>query len=241
MRNDASVSMWDKANVVETYKHEKGLFKAEKHLLSAYFESGMRVLDIGCGPGRVAAAIVDDVEFLKGIDISEGMVKAFRENFPQCEAECCTMEDIKEASNSYDMVLIPFNCIDYVRSKEKRLEVIRLCYDILKPGGILIFSSHNTRGAFGVWLYSRNPRTWAQYVWRIIKGEAFASDGYFNNFVFNSKVSHYFGCPQKIIEDVNQLGFTYLVQYGGNLGLANTAFNYLLETWIYYAFRKPEE
>lgn len=238
---DESINVWSKSDVVYTYQNKHKLFKAEQRLLHRYFSKGMRVLDLGCGTGRVAAAIAKDVDYIKGIDISAEMVEAFRRNFPQFDCECRPMDGLDESGVSYDMAIIPYNSLDYVRPKDKRLQTLERVHNALKSGGVLIFSSHNPLGSFGVWLYSRHPGVWIRSAGRILKGEVFKNEGYFPNYIFGSSVSHYFGSPKQVIRDLEKVGYAYLEQCGGNLGMGSVRFNRLFETWIYYAFRKHDE
>ena len=44
-------------------------------LLSLLRESGGRVLDVGCGPGKIARTLVDDVDSVDAVDFSEEMIR----------------------------------------------------------------------------------------------------------------------------------------------------------------------
>ncbi len=239
MKSSDSIKVWSKKETILTYEKKNNLFKAEKLLLDKYLEVNMKVLDLACGTGRISKYILKKTKYIKGIDISEEMLAIYKKQLPMVECECIPIEKMNESGNYYDMILIPYNSLDYVSPKDMRTLVLEKIYDYLKPGGILIFSSHNNLGSFGVWLYSMRPGTLLRSIGKIIKLEVFKTEGYFSNNLFGTNVEHYFGHQKKIICDVENLGFQYIEQRGGNLSLENNNFNNLLETWVYYVFRKP--
>ncbi len=239
--NENNATIWSKPDCVAAYAGKNQLFKTEKLIFQTCVGNmaGMKVPDLGCGTGRVAAAISDEVQYIKGVDISLEMVNVFRDNFPRFDCSCSRMDVIDEPVVFYDMAIIPYNSIDYVSPKESRLEVFSRVYKSLKPGGVFIFSSHNPMGWLGVWIYSRSPGTWLRALKKLLTGEVFKNEGYFSNKIYDTTFDHYFGVPSLIMDDVKGVGFEYLVQRGGNLAFSSQGFNHVFETWVYYAFRKP--
>ncbi|MBU3063153.1 class I SAM-dependent methyltransferase [Nocardia sp. NEAU-G5] len=68
------------------------------HLRRIYGESHqhsrLRVLDLGCGPGRVTTALAPYAHTLTGTDKSSGMIAHFRDRFPAAEAVCADTETV---------------------------------------------------------------------------------------------------------------------------------------------------
>ena len=54
----------------------------------------LRVLDLGCGPGRVTTVLAPYAHTLTGTDKSAGMIAHFRDRFPAAEAVCADTETV---------------------------------------------------------------------------------------------------------------------------------------------------
>jgi SAM-dependent methyltransferase len=69
--------------------------------------AGQRVLDVGCGPGALIAALVDRVghEAVSAVDPSEPFVAAARERFPGVRVEQASAEQLPFPDDSFDSSL----------------------------------------------------------------------------------------------------------------------------------------
>jgi SAM-dependent methyltransferase len=79
-----------------------------------------------------------------GIDYSEAMVGACRKKFPNLDfmiADACDLSAFEDSS--FDAIVFSFNGLDCVVPDEKRLRCLRECWRVLRPAGLLVFSSHN--------------------------------------------------------------------------------------------------
>lgn len=100
---------------------------------------GKTVLDLGCGFGehcvRMARAGADKVV---GIDLSEKMLKVAKaeNSAPNIAYYRMAMEEISKIEEYFDLVVSSL-AFHYVEDFEG---LIRDCYDLLKPGGMLVFS-----------------------------------------------------------------------------------------------------
>ena len=102
---------------------------------------GMKVLEVGCGPGSFAEDLVGlDVTCL---DPSEAMLKVAKKRVDSARSSRgespadyvqALAEDIPLEDNSFDMVFCLFSFRDF-QDKKKGLEEI---YRVLKPGGQLV-------------------------------------------------------------------------------------------------------
>lgn len=124
---------------------DPAFFPQERKAVERYFTaSGASVLDVGCGSGRVSRLLADRGFDVVGIDVSEPLVEKARSLFPDIEFR---VEDVREASfdaESFDYVVFSHFGLDYILPKAEREKALREMYRLLKPGGLVLFSSHNS-------------------------------------------------------------------------------------------------
>jgi SAM-dependent methyltransferase len=130
--------------------------------------AGRRVLDIGCGAGRVTRYLAQWTPHVTGIDFSGPMIDHCRRVLPHVAFAVCDVRDLTPfADGAFDVVLFTFNGIDTL-PHDSRLAAFAGLRRILRPGGLYLFSSHNRRYRHahdGPRLhYSRNPLTQLGYV-----------------------------------------------------------------------------
>ncbi|SDG63122.1 class I SAM-dependent methyltransferase [Desulfosporosinus hippei] len=103
-------------------------------------EPGIKVLDLGCGPGNVARQLmlVGKNFTLKGIDLSEEMIKLARKNAPAGDFSCEDIRDISFKTESFDAVFLSF-CIVHLNQSEV-LSLLQKVSNYLKREGKLYLS-----------------------------------------------------------------------------------------------------
>jgi SAM-dependent methyltransferase len=126
------------------YYHRQSLRSAEQRILERY--SGAlsgRVLELGCGAGRITRHLVAGADEVTGIDISATMVAECRRSFPGARFLRGDLRDLSIVGpGPWDVVVAGFNVLD-VLDAEGRAEVLDAIYGLIRPGGLLIMSSHN--------------------------------------------------------------------------------------------------
>jgi 2-polyprenyl-3-methyl-5-hydroxy-6-metoxy-1,4-benzoquinol methylase len=107
---------------------------------SALLDPGATVLDVGCGNGRpISKVLFERGLAVYGIDASEKMVAAFREQFPDAIAECASIEDSSFFDRAFDAV-ISWGLIFLLKEDSQRL-LIEKAAVALRPGGRLLMTA----------------------------------------------------------------------------------------------------
>jgi SAM-dependent methyltransferase len=102
-----------------------------------------RVLEVGCGAGRILGYLVALGADAHGIDLSSDMVDYCRQAYPGAEVGVGDLGELgASTSGAYDVVLAADNVLDVFGDAERR-RVLGDLRDLLAPSGLLVFSSHN--------------------------------------------------------------------------------------------------
>ena len=118
----------------------------EQLLFRTYIKPGMAVLDLGVCGGRTTSYLSRAASRYVGVDYSEAMIRACRRRFPNLDFVLSDASDLSAFEDaSFDAIVFSFNGLDCVVPDEKRLRCLRECRRVLRPTGVLVFSSHNPR------------------------------------------------------------------------------------------------
>ncbi|MDX6657824.1 MAG: hypothetical protein QOH62_2617 [Solirubrobacteraceae bacterium] len=102
-----------------------------------------RALELGTGPGRFTGHLAEIADEVHGMDIAPAMVERARALHPSVTFEVGDMLDLSRyADGSFDTVAAIANVID-VFGEEDRDTALREIRRVLRPGGLLILSTHN--------------------------------------------------------------------------------------------------
>ena len=113
--------------------------------------AGSRILDVGCGGGILAEAMVRRGAQVTGIDLGEAPLAVARlhsiESGVAVDYRCIAAEALAaEAPATFDVV----TCLEMLEHVPDPAAVVRACAQLVKPGGHLFFSTIN-----------RNPKAFA--------------------------------------------------------------------------------
>lgn len=139
--------------------YEEAYRKTAEHF-RRYLEKDDAVLDFACGTGIVTLAVAPSVKSIRGIDISEEMVRRAGEKARTQGAANVTFErldllDESLAPESFDAVLA-CNVLLYV---ENRAEVLARIHELLRSGGTFLAVSD----CLGEGVTRERVRKWIEY------------------------------------------------------------------------------
>src|SRR5579871_2816377 len=134
---------WATAKHIDTYAN-RVLTPVEVQIFVRYREAlAGRVLDIGCGAGRVLAYLVMLGAEAHGIDLAPAMVEYCRRTVPEAHVRVGNAAALADSvTGTFDVVVAPDNLIDVFDDAERR-RVVSGIRDVLAPDGLFIFSSHD--------------------------------------------------------------------------------------------------
>lgn len=103
-----------------------------------------RILDVGCGGGILAEAMAAQGAQVSGIDMAEASLEVAKlhglESGIKVDYQCLTAEQMaSEQPTSFDIV----TCMEMLEHVPEPDSVVRACADLVKPGGLVFFSTLN--------------------------------------------------------------------------------------------------
>jgi SAM-dependent methyltransferase len=144
-----NLEIYSRQDVADHYAAMEYLTPCEKSLFDEFIKPGAAVLDLGVGGGRTTSYLSSRASHYVGIDYSVEMVRRCQQKFPDRKFVVADASDLKFLeSASFDAVVFAFNGMDYVIPDEARYRCLEECRRALKPGGVLLLSSHNPRAIF---------------------------------------------------------------------------------------------
>ena len=105
---------------------------------------GLRVLDVGCGAGLLTEAMAGEGARVTGIDLSPELIDVAQlhmlESGRQAEYRVVSAEELAvERPGTYDVV----TCMEMLDHVPDPASVLRACFALLAPGGIMIVATLN--------------------------------------------------------------------------------------------------
>ncbi|MFK5598373.1 class I SAM-dependent methyltransferase [Methylobacterium sp. HMF5984] len=106
--------------------------------------AGRRIVDIGCGPGAMSAALAGHGARVTGIDPGEAAVAAARRRAPDCAFEICSAEALPFSDGTFGGAVI-LNALHHVPDPRAALhEAAR----VVAPGGRIVVVEPLAEGSF---------------------------------------------------------------------------------------------
>jgi ubiquinone/menaquinone biosynthesis C-methylase UbiE len=112
--------------------------------------SNRRVLDVGCGVGRVLANFEQfgaRPESLFGVDLLPERISAANEQFPALSFQQANAESLPFADGSFDIVVL-FTVFTSIRNQQMRANISNEINRVLRPGGAIVWYDFRLNNPF---------------------------------------------------------------------------------------------
>ncbi len=123
-----------------------GLWDSEERVFRDWIGKGARILDLGCGAGRIAFGLWDlGYRAIEGADLSGRMVEESRSI-----AECLQRDisfsrqdatELEFEAKRFEAIVFGFNGLMQIPGRAQRRRALREIARVLAPGGVLIFTT----------------------------------------------------------------------------------------------------
>ncbi len=141
---EQSTKFWDK--IADRYSKQpiadEAAYQKKLQVTQDYLQSGMELLEIGCGTGSTAIIHAPFVKHIRAIDFSANMIaiaqgKATAQNINNVTFEQASIDELNVPDQTFDAVL-GLSILHLLEDKEA---VITKVYNLLKPDGIFVTST----------------------------------------------------------------------------------------------------
>jgi SAM-dependent methyltransferase len=137
------------------------LLEIDQQFVRDYCQVPCRVLDLGCGTGRVAIPLAADGHRITAVDLSEEMLRvagakatAAGVRLDRLRANIVTADAIPDGA--FDAVLCMFSTLGMVSGAANRRRVVEHARRVLRSGGVFLVHVHNRWHHLG----NRRGRSW---------------------------------------------------------------------------------
>lgn len=144
LQDAINTRVYQRAGIERQYLDDT-LWRAEGIALLKYQPAfaNRDVLDIGVGTGRTTVYLAPLARRYQAIDYSPEMVRCFEQTRPGISIALADMRDMSQFPDAdFDFVLASNNVFD-ATGHEDRLRTLHEIHRLLRPGGVLMFTSHN--------------------------------------------------------------------------------------------------
>jgi len=117
----------------------------EARLLDALLPRGARVLDAGCGPGRVAGALHERGHDVLGVDVDPDLIAAARTDHPGPRWQVADLAALDLDEPPFDLAVLAGNVLLFVAEGTEPLVLRRVAAHV-RPDGLVVVGFATDRG-----------------------------------------------------------------------------------------------
>lgn len=120
------------------------LAAADVRFCDGQFPTPGKLIDLGCGTGRLCRHFAAKGFDCVGVDLSEEMLTLARAGCPAAAFVAANLVDLAPfAADTLDYAACLFSTLGMVRGAEHRAAAVRSVFRVLKPGGRFVLHVHN--------------------------------------------------------------------------------------------------
>ncbi len=147
-----------------------GLWESEKKIFEKTFAPHMRLLELGCGAGRIAIGLHRrGYRHIAGVDICAPMIEKARALAAQLEIpeenlsfQTADATDLKNfASGSFDGAIFGFNGLMQIPGHAQRQKAMTEIFRVLKKDARFVFTTHDRANPFWADFWKGETDRWA--------------------------------------------------------------------------------
>ena len=118
----------------------------ELQVFIPYLQDNFKVLDLGCGNGRLLKVLQESgkkFDYL-GIDFADNLITEAKKQWPDFNFQVGEMENLKLAPESFEMIFL-IASFHHLQNRKDRIKVLNNIYQALKPEGLLFMTNWDLR------------------------------------------------------------------------------------------------
>jgi len=125
--------------ISQDFSRTRNKFWEEMRFISKYVNDNERVLDLGCGNGRLYELFQDKTIDYCGVDFSENLIEIAKKRYPQFKFQVADALNLPFPVDYFDKVF-SIAVLHHIPSKELRLKFLQEVRRVLKSEGTLVLS-----------------------------------------------------------------------------------------------------
>lgn len=142
--------------IAEEFSNTRSYFPERLKEMGKYIEEGDKILDLGCGNGRLIELFKDKKVDYIGADESEKLIDIAKNKYPQGKFILIPPLNLPLPDNYFDKVYC-LAVFFHIPSEDFRTQFLKEIKRVLRPGGLLILTVWN------LWYLWFQPLLWLRY------------------------------------------------------------------------------
>lgn len=110
----------------------------EARFVDALVPPGSRILDAGCGPGRIAGELARRGHTVVGVDVDPVLIEAAGADHPGPTWVVCDLSELPDPAEPYDAVVCAGNVMTFLAAGTERIVLGRLRAQLAPEGRLVI-------------------------------------------------------------------------------------------------------